>query len=119
MTKINDDQLRAFLKENGTTQTTEQFSAELTALLVYKYSTQRIPRSLEFKAGKWLGKLIIGILVCFNGALLGYMGILYVPPVLLTCLVAAIGGVWGIIGIMKKEIQYPGGSCLNEGGCLR
>lgn len=102
MNKINDDQLRAFLKENGTAQTTEQFSADLTALLVHKYSTQPVSRPLEFKAGKWLGKLIIGVLVCFNGALLAYVGILYLPPVLFMCLIAAILGVWGIIGMMKK-----------------
>ncbi|MGO4290524.1 hypothetical protein [Chitinophaga sp. RAB17] len=104
MNKINDDKLRVFLKENGIAQTTEQFSAELTALLVHKYSTQPISRPLEFNAGKWLGKLIIGILVCFNLTLLGYVGILYLPPVLFMCLIAAILGVWGMIGIMKKEM---------------
>ncbi|HEY9262951.1 hypothetical protein [Chitinophaga sp.] len=107
MNKINDDKLRAWLKENGTVPTTEQFSTELTALLVHKYSTPPVSRPLEFKASQWLGKLIIGVLVCFNGLLLGYVGILYVPPVLLMCLLAAILGVWGIIGMMKKEILDP------------
>ena len=108
MNKINDDQLRAFLKENGTAQTTEQFSAELTALLVHKYSTRPISRPLEFKAGKWLGKIIIGVLVCFNLALLGYVGILHMPLVLFMCLIAAILGVWGMIGMMKKGMFYRG-----------
>jgi len=109
MNKNNDDKLRAFLKENGTTPTTEQFSAELTALLVHKYSTSPASHPLQFNAGKWLGKVIIGILICFNGLLLGYVGFLYVPPVLFMCLMAAVLGVWGAIGVMKKGMLFRRG----------
>jgi hypothetical protein len=103
MNKISEDTLRSLLKDNGMARTTEEFSADLTALLVHKYSY--IP-SIEFKAGKWLGKMIIAILVSFNVLLLCYVGIYFLQPVIFTCLLAVVLGVWGVIGVMKSGMMY-------------
>lgn len=93
-----EDRLRAILKEDGMESPTESFSIRLSRMIVHQY----IRRSEDtFKAGKWLGKLIIGVLISFNVLFLFYLGSSEFQSVLFISLTTFVLGVWGVIALSK------------------
>lgn len=91
--------LRAILKEDGLKKTSEQFSDHLTHSILQHY--QKNKRE-EYTAERWLGKMILGILVSFNISFLLYLIPFSLQPALITSLIAFTLGLWGLIGMIKK-----------------
>jgi hypothetical protein len=94
-----EEKLRAILKEDGLKKPSEQFSDQLTHSILQHY--QKDKRE-EYTAERWLGKVILGILVSFNISFLLYLIPFSLQPALITSIVAFTVGLWGLIGLIKK-----------------
>lgn len=97
--KAAEDKLRAILKEDGLEKPTEFFSNRLIQAVVQQ---QREKEVVAFKAGKWIGKFILGILLSFNLVFLYYLNPWAKQSVLFISIVAFLVGVWGIIAMIKR-----------------
>lgn len=94
-----EEKLRAILKEDGLKKPSEQFSDHLTHSILQHY--QKNKRE-EYTAGRWLGKVILGILVLFNISFLLYLIPFSLQPALISSVIAFTLGVWGLIVLIKK-----------------
>lgn len=95
-----EEKLRAILKEDGLKKPSEQFSDHLTHSILQHY--QRNKRE-EYTAERWLGKVILGILVSFNVVFLLYLIPFSLQPALITSVIAFMLGLWGLIVLIKKS----------------
>ena len=94
-----DEKIQTILQENGLEQPTELFSHHLVHSVVQQ---QRKREAAAFKAGRWVGKLILGILVSFNLLFLYYLNPFPGQSVFFTSVAAFIAGVWGAIAVMRR-----------------
>ena len=95
------EEIRAFLKENALAHTSAAFSDQLKMMLEQQCRHHHVP-PISFNAGKWLGKVVISLLVSFNLFLLAYLGSYFLSTAVFISLLGFVLGVWGVIGIMKK-----------------
>lgn len=95
-----EEKLRAILKKDGLKKPSEQFSDHLTHSILHH--CQKSKRE-EYTAERWLGKVILGILVSFNVAFLLYLIPFSLQPALITSVIAFMLGLGGLIGLIKKD----------------
>ncbi len=96
-----EKKLADLLKAYGTETPAGHFSEQLTRRVVAEYAGARIK---TFRAERWLGKLIIAVLVSFNLLFLCYLGICLLQPVLFFSFAAFIMGV-GVVVVLAKRAQ--------------
>lgn len=97
--KAAEDNLRVILKEDGIEKPTEFFSNRLIQAVVQQ---QREKEAVAFKAGKWIGKFILGILLSFNLLFLYYLNPLPKQSVLFISIIAFLVGIWGVIAVIRR-----------------
>jgi hypothetical protein len=97
--KIEEKLLIKILKERGLEKPSDQFSNELTQLLVSSYKKNQVA---EHGVGKWLGKFILSVLVFLNLLFFYYLNPFSVQPVLFMSLTAFVLGFWILIVLVKK-----------------
>lgn len=98
-TEKTEDRLRKILQKDGLEHPSEQFSSQLTRLVVQTYEKKQVE---ELKIGKWLGKTILTILLSFNLLFLIYLINFSVQPLLIFSLGAFVLGLWVLLGLLKK-----------------
>lgn len=89
--------LKALLQAHGLTQPSAAFSASLTQLVVARYVP---PRVEPFRAGAWLGKAILFVLVSLLVLVICAVPVA-VSTVLATSLAASVLGVGGVIWLLE------------------
>jgi hypothetical protein len=97
--KAAEDKLRAILKEDGIEKPTDFFSNRLIQAVVQQ---QREKEVIAFKAGKWVGKFILGILLSFNLLFLYYLNPLREQSVFFISIAAFLAGIWGVIAMIRR-----------------
>jgi hypothetical protein len=95
-----EEELIRILKESGLEKPSGQFSDLLTQMIVQRYKRNA---AMEYKAEKWLGKFILSVLVFFNLLFLYYLNPFSVQPEFFISVVAFVLGLWGLIGLIKKN----------------
>lgn len=105
-THISERELIAMLKERGLEKPTEEFSTRLSHIVVQGY--KRSP-TIEYKAEKWLGRLILSVLIFFNLLFLYYLNPFSVQPEFFISVSAFVLGSWALIALIKKS-QVPIGT---------
>lgn len=105
---VTEGQLRDILKEDGIEKPTEFFSNRLIQAVVLQ---QKEKEAAAFKAGKWIGQFILGILLSFNLAFLYYLNPSPEQSVLFISIAAFLAGVWGVIVVIRRfqvsKFNYP------------
>lgn len=94
-----DEKLRAILKENGLDQPTELFSSHLVHSIVQQHGKRE---AAAFKAGRWVGKFILAVLISFNLLFLYYLNPFPGQSVFFVSIAAFIAGVWGVIAVARR-----------------
>lgn len=97
--KMTEEDIRSILKEDGLEKPTDLFSDRLIYSIVQQH---RKKEAVAFKAAKWVGKFILGILVSLNLLFLYYLNPFPKQSVLFISVAAFILGIWGIIAVTKK-----------------
>lgn len=102
--QIREEQLRALLKQDGIDTPSDQFTDQLTSLIVERYQHREIAESATdtFDIGKWLGKAIMGLLVLFLAFALSFIFPLLIKSTLSVSILAFIVGLWFLIAIARK-----------------
>jgi hypothetical protein len=98
--KAAEDNLRAILKKDGIEKPTEFFSNRLIQAVVQQ---QKGKEAVAFKAGRWIGKFILGILLSFNLLFLYYLNPLQKQSVLFISIAAFLAGIWGVIAMIRRS----------------
>jgi hypothetical protein len=100
------DSVKALLQAHGLDQPSAAFSASLTQLVVARYVP---PRAEPFRAGAWLGRAIllvlVGLLVLVTGAVP-----VAVSAVLAPALVASVLGTGGVLWLLEQHRSGAGSS---------
>ena len=95
-----DDKFSEILNQGGLEVPTDQFSGQLMSSIVQAYGKNQVE---EQTLGKWLGKAIVAILLCFNIFVLISLLNFSAQPLLIFSLGAFILGLWGLLAILKKN----------------
>ena len=109
MNKRNFDEkeLLDLLKETGLDTPDPGFSQRLSQLVVQSYRRNAV---VETRTEKWLGKIILSVLVIFNLAFLYYLNPFSIDASLFTAIAAFVAGFWILIALVKKLLagSYAG-----------
>lgn len=98
-----EDKLGNILKTYGLEKPGTSFSHQLAAAVVRQ---RQAKAQAAFKAGRWLGKVILGILVFFNLLFLCYLNPFPEEPALFISVLAFVGGIWGVIAVAGR-VHWP------------
>ncbi|KIC95477.1 hypothetical protein [Flavihumibacter solisilvae] len=107
MNKRNFDEkeLIDLLKETGLDTPDPGFSQRLSQMVVHSCRRNTV---VETRTEKWLGKIILGVLVIFNLAFFYYLSPFSVDAVLFTATAAFVAGLWILIVLVKKLLAGSG-----------
>lgn len=94
--------LKALMQAHGLSQPSAAFSASLTQLVVARYVP---PQAEPFRAGAWLGPVILLVLASLLG-LVTYAVPISISAVLATSLAASVLGMGGIIWLLEQHRHH-------------
>lgn len=96
---FDEKELTDLLKERGLDTPDPGFSQRLSQMVVQSYRRNAV---VETQTEKWLGKIILCVLVIFNLAFLFYLDPFSVDVVLFSATIAFVAGLWILIVLAKK-----------------